>query len=89
MVDLAEQEKALTAASRESSDARLLAEQRYGKGLTDLLTLLTSQRASFDAESRLITVQRQRLDTRINLHLALGGGFAQDAGSRAATGEPR
>jgi len=86
---LAEQEGALTAASRESTDARLLAEQRYGKGLTDLLTLLTSQRAAFDAESRLITVQRQRLDTRINLHLALGGGFAQDAGSLVATGESR
>ncbi len=84
---LADQELALTAASRQSTDARLLAEQRYAKGLTDLLTLLTSQRSAFDAESRLISVQRQRLDTRINLHLALGGAFAQDATSIGVTGD--
>lgn len=84
---LAEQEKALTAASRESSDARTLAEQRYAKGLTDLLTLLTAQRSSFDADSRLLTVQRQRLDTRINLHLALGGGFPHNTDALAASGD--
>ena len=84
---LANQESALTAASRESTDARILAEQRYAKGLTDLLTLLTSQRASFDAESRLLAVQRQRLETRIDLHLALGGGFTLDAGTISATEE--
>jgi multidrug efflux system outer membrane protein len=72
---LAAQEAALTAASRESTEARLLAEQRYRKGLTDLLTLLTAQRSAYDAESRLLAVRRQRLETRIDLHLALGGGF--------------
>jgi outer membrane protein, multidrug efflux system len=84
---LADQEEALRAASRESADARVLAEQRYAKGLTDLLTLLLAQRTAFDAESRLITVQRQRLDTRINLHLALGGTFAQDAPLLGVTGD--
>jgi outer membrane protein TolC len=84
---LAEQEKALISASRESSDARALAEQRYAKGLTDLLTLLTAQRSSFDADSRLLTVQRQRLDTRINLHLALGGGFPHNTDALAASGD--
>jgi multidrug efflux system outer membrane protein len=81
---LAQQEAALTAASRESSDARLLAEQRYAKGLTDLLTLLTAQRTAFDADSRLLTVQRQRLDTRIDLHLALGGEFTPTVESHLA-----
>lgn len=72
------QEGALTAASSESADARKLAEQRYLGGLTDLLTLFTSQRNAFEAESRLITVQRQRLDARVNLHLALGGTITGD-----------
>jgi len=82
---LAEQVAALTTASAVSTDARIVADQRYAKGLTDLLTMLTSQRTAFDAESRLLAVQRQRLDTRIDLHLALGGGFAQDADARATT----
>lgn len=72
---LADQEAALADAARQATAARRLAEERYAKGLTDLLTMLTSQRNAFDAESRLLGVKRQRLETRIDLHLALGGGF--------------
>lgn len=70
------QEQALTTASREALAARLLAEDRYAKGLSDLITLLDAQRRAFDSESRLLSVRRQRLDSRIDLYLALGGGFA-------------
>ena len=45
------------------------------KGLEPFVTVLEAQRRSLDAESRLLDVHRQRLDTRVNLHLALGGGF--------------
>lgn len=82
---LAEQVAALATASKESAHARSVASRRYAAGLTDLLTMLISQRTAFEAESRLLTVQRQRLDTRIDLHLALGGGFAQDADALTAT----
>lgn len=73
---LAEQERALATAAEEAVAARALAEERYARGLADLITLLEAQRGAFDAESRLLAVRRQRLHTRINLHLALGGGFA-------------
>mgnify|MGYP001998910805 FL=1 len=72
---LADQQQALTTAAAEASAARTLAEERYARGLSDLITLLESQRRAFDAESRLLSVKRQRLDARIDLYLALGGGF--------------
>ena len=72
---LAAQEEAIARAAQQSTEARLLAEDRYARGLTDLLTMLTSQRTAFDAESRLLAIRRQRLESRIDLHLALGGGF--------------
>lgn len=75
---LADQEKALTTAAAEAVAARVLAEERYVRGLSDLIILLEAQRRAFDAESRLLSVRRQRLDARIDLHLALGGGFADD-----------
>ena len=53
-----------------------------------------AQRRAFDAESALLTVRRLRLDNRVDLYLALGGGFgteglfASDAGpARTATSE--
>jgi NodT family efflux transporter outer membrane factor (OMF) lipoprotein len=72
---LVAQEKALKTASSEALAARVLAEERYAKGLSNLITLLDAQRRAFDAESRLLSVRRQRLDSRIDLYLALGGGF--------------
>ena len=72
---LADQERALATAAEEALAARALAEDRYVRGLADLIALLESQRRAFDAQSRLLAIRRQRLDTRIDLHLALGGGF--------------
>ena len=40
-----------------------------------MLTVLEAQRRAFDAQSRLLSVRRARLDNRVNLHLALGGSF--------------
>ena len=70
---LAGQEQALATATRESNLAEELAGERYASGLTDITTLLESQRRAFDARSALISVRNQRLQNRINLHLALGG----------------
>ncbi|HYE33244.1 MAG TPA: TolC family protein, partial [Methylomirabilota bacterium] len=55
--------------------AAVLAEDRYRSGLEDIITLLESQRRSAEAESLALAVRRQRLENRIHLHLALGGGF--------------
>src|SRR5690606_4413191 len=59
----------------EAEAARALAEDRYARGLTDVTTLLAAQRRELMARSALLDVRRRRLDNRIDLHLALGGGF--------------
>jgi outer membrane protein TolC len=72
---LSEREKDLAVAAEQSLAARHLAEDRYGRGLADVLTMLSAQRAADLSESQLLSVRRQRLDARIDLHLSLGGGF--------------
>lgn len=78
-VTLAEQERALALAADEALAAFRLAESRYANGIADAITLLSAQRAAAQAESRLLEVRRRRLDARVDLHLALGGGFALPA----------
>lgn len=65
----------VAAAAEEAVGARTLSDERYGRGLIDIVTLLTAQRREVDARSQLLALQRQQLDTRIDLLLALGGGF--------------
>jgi NodT family efflux transporter outer membrane factor (OMF) lipoprotein len=72
---LARRERALEEAVLQSSAARTLAEQRYQAGLTDIITVLSAQRTAYNSESQLLGVRRTRLDNRVDLHLALGGGF--------------
>jgi len=73
---LARREAALSRAVEQSQSARDLAEDRYARGLDGIITLLSAQRDAFRSESQLLQVQRLRLDTRVDLHLALGGGFS-------------
>jgi outer membrane protein, multidrug efflux system len=79
---LAESESRLQQALEQSRAARLLAEERYRQGLENFTTVLEAQRRALDTETQLVTVRRLRLDTRVDLHLALGGGF--EPGARAA-----
>lgn len=72
---LADRERALRAATEQSAAARQLAESRYASGLSDVITMLEAQRRAFDAEGQYIAIRRLRLDTRVDLYLALGGGF--------------
>jgi NodT family efflux transporter outer membrane factor (OMF) lipoprotein len=74
-VRLEDLEAILAAASEQAAAARRLAEDRYNAGLDDFLTVLEAQRRDFEAGSRLIEVRRRRLENRVDLHLALGGGF--------------
>lgn len=50
-----------------------LAEDRYRRGLDNILVALESQRRLYTAESQLLTTQRLRRAARVNLILALGG----------------
>lgn len=81
---LAEQEAALEAATEQAAAAEELAAQRYRAGLADIITLLQSQRTAIESESALLSLRRARLDNRVDLHLALGGGFSMTATSQAA-----
>ena len=81
---LADQQQALATAAKEATAARVLAEERYARGLSNLITLLESQRRAFDAQSRLLSIKRQRLDARVDLYLALGGGFNDSTPSQHA-----
>ena len=67
------QQQSLQVASEESIEAEQLALEEYSAGLIDMITLLESQRRSYDAQSALLQISSQRLINRISLHLALGG----------------
>jgi NodT family efflux transporter outer membrane factor (OMF) lipoprotein len=73
---LRDQEAQLAAAVEASRRALQQGQDRYRQGVESLLTVLETQRRVLDNESRLVNVRRQRLDNRVDLHLALGGGFA-------------
>ena len=65
--------------TEESVAAEKLAWEQYESGLTDITTVLDSVRRSISAQRSLIQVTNQRIQSRINLYLALGGGFEVDS----------
>lgn len=50
-----------------------LAEVQYKEGAIDLLDVLTFRQRSFSADRSLISLERQQIEARIALYLALGG----------------
>lgn len=72
---LAKRESAQISASFNAQKAQDIALNRYQEGVDSLLVVLEAQRRALDAQSAVITARRQLLENRINLHLALGGGF--------------
>ena len=72
---LLRRERATAGAVGQSRAAQELAEERYRLGLADIITVLSAQRAAYNSESQLLALRRARLDNRVDLHLALGGGF--------------
>lgn len=61
----------LNEAAQAAEIAAGLSWDRYQRGLEGIFATLESQRRAFEAESLLLTVQRERLLNRIDLHLAL------------------
>jgi len=62
-----------TAAAREAAD---LAQKRYQAGVTDILTVLDSQRSLLGLENNLFSVRADRAVAYIQLYKALGGGWS-------------
>ncbi len=82
---LARRESELSELVEQSQAALRLAEDQYNTGLQNYITVLEAQRRALSSRTQLITVRRRRLDNRIDLHLALAGGF--EAGSPELTAE--
>ena len=70
---------ALQEATTQARARNELLQLRYQHGLGDILAVLETQRRIYNSESETLTIRRLLLDNRIDLHLALGGGF--DPGS--------
>jgi len=69
------QQRALQKAVEEARESERLAAEQYRAGLVDITTWLEAQRRLFNARSTLLQIRNQRLQSRIDLHLALGGDF--------------
>jgi NodT family efflux transporter outer membrane factor (OMF) lipoprotein len=78
-VELSVRAERQQAAAASAASAHELARQRYQSGLTDFLTVADAQRQAFASESNRLSTARQRLDNRIDLFLALGGGYGRPA----------
>lgn len=63
------------AADREQGEAFRLARLRFDAGTIDQLTLLTVQGQALNTRLAALAVKVDRLTNRVDLHLALGGGF--------------
>ncbi len=72
---LADRETLLAVAVRENARALELAGVRYRVGAGDLRAVQQQQLALYASQVALLRVQAERLVQRVNLHLALGGGF--------------
>ncbi|GAA5073958.1 efflux transporter outer membrane subunit [Lysobacter panacisoli] len=72
---LTERERILRDAASASRRATTLEETSYRIGKSDLRAVNQRQLATWAAEIALLSVQRERLSRRIDLHLALGGNF--------------
>lgn len=70
---LREQLSALEEAAAQSTGAQELAEERYERGLVDIITVLESQRRAFTSRSAVLSAQNALLQNRLALYLALGG----------------
>jgi multidrug efflux system outer membrane protein len=68
-------EAILVRAVAENRSALGLGQQRFEVGSGDLRAVSQQQLAVFGTTSSLLRVQSERLVQRVNLHLALGGGF--------------
>ena len=86
---LAGQERDFAAASAAAERAVEIARNRYEVGKESLLPLLESQRRVLDVHSSLLAIRRARLGNRVDLHLALGGGFEEGGSSIPAKSTDR
>ena len=76
---LAKQEEFLATELQQANLAEVQASRDYSRGIVGILEVLESQRRAVNARRSMISLRNQRLQNRIDLHLALGGDFATPA----------
>ena len=76
---LRERLRELEESAAEARAARKQAQLRYRHGQGNVLMVLETERRILNSRSQILTLQRLLLDNRIDLHLALGGGFDRNA----------
>lgn len=59
----------------EAKEADSASARDYADGIDTILTVLQARSQRIQIASQLVTLRRQRLENRVNLHLALGGDF--------------
>ena len=74
-LSLAEQTKFLTIELRQAELAERQAGRDYSEGLVTIISVLEAQRRAVASRRAMIFLKNQRLQNRIDLHLALGGDF--------------
>jgi NodT family efflux transporter outer membrane factor (OMF) lipoprotein len=77
-----EREEYLQVVLAENNAAWELAKTQYEVGKIDLLSVLQMQAKVVGARIALVNIRNDQLINRVNLHLALGGSFEEDAGKR-------
>ncbi len=73
---LAAQEAFLKVELEQADLAETQANREFSEGLVTIIQVLEAQRRAVNARNAMISLRNQRLQNRINLHLALGGNFA-------------
>jgi multidrug efflux system outer membrane protein len=76
---LANEAEQYTKLASSSAEALELAESRYREGMGDILSVLRSRQELGGAKLALLSTQSERLLARINLYIALGGGWEAEA----------
>ncbi len=87
-VQITARRQSLARAAEHARQARDLARQRWQLGLTEFLAVADGQRQAFQADAALIAIDRQRIENRIDLFLALGGGFLQESSQEPTGAQP-
>lgn len=72
---LERRESSLDSSASAAEEAVRMSYNRYQQGIDPFLNVLESQQRALDGRSAHITARHARIENRIALHLALGGGF--------------
>ena len=74
----------LVTAVESAQSATTLSEEQYKEGLVSIELVLESQRRQLTSESAYLAARRELFQSRVDLHVALGGNFVVDAESGEA-----